>query len=356
MAAFPNGCRWPTSGENNSLQNNKNNIIILIILIKRDATMNQSAIPAEIRERIIAAAVELYEQAGRESLPTVDQVRRAARADMNTTSAVMKEWRRQQTAQAAPVAVTVPEAVSQANTAALAELWQQAQELANESLRAAQAAWETERVDLDTMRAELADAYEAQAAELDQVRAAAEAAEQAHQVQSQQVADELDRTRQAVDQLRADLAQAVTRAERAEVKADEIERRAGDLRAELDRAHQDADQARASVIEAQRATETVSVQLDQVRAELAKVQTKAEAADESHQEQRKAAATEAHNLAERLTTAQAERDQAKQDAASARERAAGLAGQLTVHQEQAAALLARLAPAESPASTVAKKK
>ncbi|MGV4008815.1 DNA-binding protein, partial [Citrobacter freundii] len=198
--------------------------------------MNQSAIPAEIRERIIAAAVELYEQAGRENLPTVDQVRRVARADMNTTSAVMKEWRRQQTAQAAPVAVTVPESVAQANTAALAELWQQAQELANESLQAAQAAWETERAELDTMRAELADAYETQATELDQVRAAAEATDKAHQVQRQQAAVELA-------SVRKDLAQAVTRAERAEAKADEIERRAGDLRAELDRAHVDADQA-----------------------------------------------------------------------------------------------------------------
>ena len=105
--------------------------------------MTQTNIPADVRERIIAAAAELYEQAGRENLPTVDAVRRAARADMNTTSAVMREWRRAQTAQAAPVAVTVPEVVTQANTAALAALWQQAQELANESLRAAQAAWET---------------------------------------------------------------------------------------------------------------------------------------------------------------------------------------------------------------------
>lgn len=307
--------------------------------------MNQSAIPAEIRERIIAAAVELYEQAGRENLPTVDQVRRVARADMNTTSAVMKEWRRQQTAQAAPVAVTVPESVSQANTAALAELWQQAQELANESLQAAQAAWEIERAELDTMRAELADAYEVQATELDQVRAAAEAADQTHEVQRQQTAGELV-------SVRKDLVQAVTRAERAEAKVDEIERRAGDLRAELDRAHVDADQARAGVIEAQQATQAVTVQLDQVRAELAKVQAKVEAAEKSHQEQRKAAATEAHKLVERVTATQAELDHARQDAASARERAAELVGQLTVHQEQTAALLARLVPIE--AATLAK--
>ena len=50
-----------------------------------------NAIPADIRDRILAAAAELYEQGGRSALPTVDQVRRAARADMNATSVVMRE-------------------------------------------------------------------------------------------------------------------------------------------------------------------------------------------------------------------------------------------------------------------------
>ncbi|KFI17799.1 hypothetical protein IB75_18755, partial (plasmid) [Nitrosococcus oceani C-27] len=86
---------------------------------------------------------------------------------------------------------------------------------------------------------------------------------------------------------------------------------------------------------------------ERVRAELTKVQAKAEAAEQSHQEQRKKAATEIHKMAERLNAVQAERDQARQDAGSARERAAELAGQLTAHQKQATALLARLAPAEA---------
>ncbi|MDG2713780.1 DNA-binding protein, partial [Vibrio parahaemolyticus] len=64
--------------------------------------MTQSSIPTETRDRIMQVAAELYEQSGREKMPTVDEVRRAARADMNTTSAVMREWRKQQTSQAAP--------------------------------------------------------------------------------------------------------------------------------------------------------------------------------------------------------------------------------------------------------------
>lgn len=122
---------------------------------------------------------------------------------------------------------------------------------------------------------------------------------------------------------------------------------ARELRAELDRAHQDADQARAAVTDAQQATQAVTAQLDQVRAELATVKAKAETADEKHQEQRKAVAVEAHKMAERLTATEDERDKAREEAGSARERAAELAGQLTAHQEQAAALLARLAPAET---------
>lgn len=118
--------------------------------------------------------------------------------DESSASAVMREWRRSQTAQAAPVAVTVPEVVTQANSTALAALWQTAQELANESLRAAQAAWETERAEADQDRAEL-----------EEVRAAADRATELHQEQQAARAQELAA-------LRAELATATTRAERAE--------------------------------------------------------------------------------------------------------------------------------------------
>jgi len=309
-------------------------------------------IPADIRERIIQAAADLYDQGGRQSLPTVDQVRRAARVDMNAASAIMREWRRAQTAQAAPVAVQVPEAVQQAGGAAVATIWQQAQALANESLHAAQAGWEAERAELDAIRQELADAYEAQAAELIQVQAAAEAANQAHHEQRKQ-------TRLELAAIRAELAQATTRAERAEAAATEIERRAGELRTELNHAHQeiqdaraerdkaqqDADQARGALAEQQKASQAATSQLDQVRGELAKVQ-----------DQRRQAATEAHRQAERLTTTQAERDEARKVASQAREEAARLAGQLTATQEQAAALLARITPPAEAKPTATRKK
>ena len=121
----------------------------------------------EIRDRIYTAADELYEQGGKESFPTVDAVRKAARVSMNDCSTGMKDWRRAQTVRAAPLSVQVPEAVQLMSGQALAQLWNHAQELANSSLRAAEAAWEGERGELEVMRSELATAYELQAGELE---------------------------------------------------------------------------------------------------------------------------------------------------------------------------------------------
>jgi chromosome segregation ATPase len=302
--------------------------------------MNQPTIPADVRERVIAAAVDLYEQAGRERFPTVDAVRRASRADMNAVSAVMKEWRQAQTTQAAPVAVAVPEVVQQANAAAVASMWQQATDLANQSLRSAQTAWEAERQELDDMRAELANSYEAQAADLEAVK--------------RQLADNEAKVAVQVLEL-AELGQreaaAISRADQAEARIVEIERREADLRAQLVQAHGEAERQRAELAEvrAQAGAEIVAAHAatDAARTDLVKMQAKTDAQAEAHAAQRKQAATEAQRMADRLNKAQADRDDATKTAAEARERAAGLAGQLEATQGQNVALLAAFKPQEA---------
>ena len=117
-------------------------------------------------DRIFAAVDALYDQGGRAGFPTVDAVRKTARVNMNDASTGMKQWRRAQMTQAGPVAVPVPESVQQATAIALAVLWRDAQELASESLRAAQTGWDAERAEADTLNKQMADAYEALAAEL----------------------------------------------------------------------------------------------------------------------------------------------------------------------------------------------
>ncbi len=137
---------------------------------------NINEINIENKNRIFAAADRLYEACGRESFPTVDAVRREAKAAMGDVSAVMKEWRRSQTAQAVTPEIQAPDAILQSAKVLVSEIWKQAHELATESLKSAQAAWDAERAESESMRAELGQAFDDQAQELETVKADLESA------------------------------------------------------------------------------------------------------------------------------------------------------------------------------------
>jgi chromosome segregation ATPase len=349
--------------------------------------MEQQAatIPAEARKRILDAAQRLYEAAGRERFPTVADVRREARSDMNTTSVVMREWKRQQTARPAPVAVAVPEAVQQASSEALAAVWQAAQEVANASLRGAQQAWEIERQELIDSEREVSaevDSLEARLATVTETLDDARRQRELAVTHSAQLADQLER-------LRAELAEQRSATEQAKARAEEIEHRAADLKAELDRAHAETAAVRDELSEARalhrRETEQLKAiaaeqieharaelatfrgkaeaaqeaqakkiedaeaqaaalrgQLEALRGELATVTAKADAAEQLHRDQKKAAAEEALRQAERFTRVQEQRDTQAKETAQAREQAAHLAGQVETLKAQCAALTARL--------------
>ena len=257
----------------------------------------------ETLDRIFAAADTLYDRAGRAGFPTVDAVRKTAKVNMNDASTGMKQWRRAQITQAVPTAVQVPEGVQQANAVALAALWRAAQELATESLRAAQTGWDAERAEFDTLNKQMADAYEAQAVELE----AAKAVIVQLQTDVGHAAAEKVRLDGVLDDARRELAAAKAAAERFESRAIEIERRASDLRTELDHAHKET---------------------GNVRAELAGMR-------QDH-------ATEVEALRSDLAVAcakgQGERDKAQKEASQAREEAATLRGQVEAMKEQNAAL------------------
>lgn len=341
--------------------------------------MNQLviAIPAQVKEKIFKSANQLYEDLGKEKFPTVDQVRRAAGVDMNAASSVMREWRRSQTAQATPVAVLVPDAVIQANQQVITTLWSQAQELANESLRSAQSAWEVERNELDEMRQELAQAYESQAVELDLLKsqyAASELANQeaaklaamelagvraelaqaftrAERVEAQageierratDLRNELDKAHEEMEQLRGELAAALARAERAEAQAGEIEHRANDLKGELDRSHADLDKLRSELADQQRSLALAISEREDAKTALTKAVATADAQAEAHNNQRNASAKELLKQTE-------QKEAALKEAATARETAAELSGKLSAVQEQNAAILSRLVPASKQA-------
>ena len=334
------------------------------------------ALSQDIKERIFAAADALHAASETGEFPSVEAVRQESRAGMNNVVEAMKEWRQNQRKQVQAVREPLPVELHGVVQSMGQSLWETAQQLANESLDAAKVAFETEKSDLIQLSAEQSEAFETQAAELDKAQrhiAELERQAQADKKQIEVAGTILADTR---DELRA----AKQAADLANQRAEEIERRAAELRAELDHAHAeaetaaaaakatadslraDADRLRTERDKAQQRQELADAENAKLAASLAAAQSetmkaqaalagltaKTEAAEQAHQEQRKQAAAEAHRAAERMTKAQAERDDATKAATEARERAAGLAGQLQAMQEQNAALLAAIKPQADP--------
>ena len=311
-------------------------------------------IAKDIRDRITAAAGALYEEAERSDFPTVAAVRARAGVDMNAASIVMREWRRAQMVPASPLMIEVPERVRTSSAAALASLWAEAQSLANESLLSAQAVWEAERSEAETLRGELSAAFDAKDIEL-------RAAHREITRYQAAAAESLERTRDLTEQL-ASLSE---RASTAEARSIEIERRADDLRAELERVHAQSlaereklsgDVARAQAeLQAERSRSTTEItrvrsDLDQVRGELVGIKAKAEADAARQVEIRAQHATEAGRLTEQMRQAESERDAARKAASDAREEAARLSGKIEAMEGARAAV-----PRELPRSTTSPK-
>ncbi len=332
-----------------------------------DTTINPEA-----RARIVAAADQLYEAAGRgANFPNVGDVRRTARADMNTTSAVMKEWRRSKSTAVVAVTVAVPDRLRQAFDAALGSVWTEAQDIANEALSAAQAAWETERADAESLRSELSQAFEAQGGEL------ATALERITELDAGN-----EKLSAEVATLRDALAKSEEQAHMSQVRAEEIERRADELRTELDRAHSEGDAIRANLAE-----QTAALRIAQDAVTVAEAEKRS--ALEAGAEERtrftnelaavRADASTAHKEAASLRAAvgaakaEGERIQSqaaeertrftnelaavRADASTAREDAARMRGELDALRAQSVALLDALkkpAEASAPADASAK--
>jgi colicin import membrane protein len=275
----------------------------------------------EIRERILNAAQTLFEQAGRKDLPTVDAVRKLSKTNMNDASAIMKEWRRLQIVSASAAVVSVPERVSQANQAALSALWSEAQELANESLNVAQAAWDAERAEAEKLRVELSSAFETQGAELEALKgklaeveakaSAAAAAAEAARVES-----------------RRQMTALTDQAHTATARVQEIEKRAEDLKTALNSAQTAAASVTAELEAERRAHGVTRDGFAAASTELVTVKARAEAQAGVQVEQ-----------AERLKRVEAELTQARGAAAAAREEAAQLRGQSEALQAQHAELM-----------------
>ena len=243
---------------------------------------------------------------------------------MNDASAVMREWRRAQIVSASAAVVSVPERVSAASQQALSALWGQAQELANESLHVAQAAWDAERAEAEKLRVELSSAFETQGAELEAVKAKLAEVEKQAATAAAEAAAEQGALRQQVIVL-------TDKAHTAMARAEEIEKRAEDLKAALATA-QGAVSRLTAELEAERKQHGLSRDgLAALSTELVTVKARGEA---------QAGVQEGQVV--RLRTVEAELAQARAAAAAAREEAAHLRGQTEALRTQQAELLEAL--------------
>lgn len=309
--------------------------------------------PKETRDRIYNAANKLYEEAGRAAFPTVDVVRKMAKVNMNDASAVMKEWRHAQTAQAVPVAVLIPDAIQAAANASLSVLWQKAVDLANESLRAAQAGWEVERLEADALSIELGNAYDTQSDEL--TKSLEENERLRQEISGLMLAKAAIESRTVEVERQLSAANAGT--DRAEARAIEIELRAQELRTELNHAHSESAELRLELADVRRATaadmevmrgahrtmqekfeaaaEKTANLLDLARSELVSTKGKAEAVQAELN-----MAKDALRVAKQAEQNYREQsEQAQRSEASVREKSAKLNGQLEALAEQNAHLL-----------------
>ena len=327
------------------------------------------ALSQDIKERIFAAAGALHAASETGEFPSVEAVRQESRAGMNNVVEAMKEWRQNQRKQVQAPREPLPVELHGVVQSMGQSLWETAQQLANESLDAAKVAFETEKSDLIQLSAEQSEAFEAQGAELETAQARIAELERqatAAAAAAQATAQELDETRRARLAAEQDAALAKQRAE-------EIERRAAELRAELDHAHAEAEtavadaKATADSLRAERdkaqqrqglaeaegvklAASLTAAQGETAKAQraLAGVTAKPEAAEQAYADQRKRAAEEVHRSAERMTKAETERDKARSEAATAREEAAAMRGELEATKTQNAGLLAVLKPSPAP--------
>lgn len=202
--------------------------------------LSSNDVPSDIAKRITSAADQLYEENGKTAFPNVDTVRRRARVNMNDASAVMRTWRRAQTALAAPLQAAIPDAVQGASQTMLVAVWTAATENANNNLQMAQAGWEQERAEAEACRVQLARAFDGQTEELALLQRHVEDFEK----QIAAHTDELKVLMTTAEEWKQAASAAEAKAATAEGRSAEISVRANDLKAELSHAHVFANQQR----------------------------------------------------------------------------------------------------------------
>ena len=127
-----------------------------------------SLISSEIQQRIITAAEQLHAEHP-ERLPTVAEVRAVSKADMNSVSIVMKQWRQSKLMPVKQIEELAPGELLELSNQLASKIWSEAKQQADSKLRDAETKFNEERAETDEIRNQLASECDRLNTELEQI-------------------------------------------------------------------------------------------------------------------------------------------------------------------------------------------
>lgn len=125
-------------------------------------------ISEEIKARIIEVAEQLHSQ-NKDKFPTVAEVRSASKADMNSVSIVMKQWRQSKLMPVQKIEEAAPTELLELSNQLASKIWSEAKQQADSKLRDAEQKFNDERAETDEIRNQLASECDRLNTELEQI-------------------------------------------------------------------------------------------------------------------------------------------------------------------------------------------
>ena len=193
-----------------------------------------SLISSEIQQRIITAAEQLHAEHP-ERLPTVAEVRAVSKADMNSVSTVMKQWRQNKLMPVQRIEEDAPNEIQVTAKELTGKIWSVAKEQAESKLRDAEQKFNDERKELEELRLELANECDRLNAEFEQITHLKD-----HAVKAQNDAEmSLNQALQQIEQFKFELQQSEQSRLVEIAKNKELEQHISTLKSQLEQRNQE---------------------------------------------------------------------------------------------------------------------
>ena len=122
----------------------------------------------EIQARIIEVAEQLHAE-NPDKFPTVAEVRALSKADMNSVSIVMKQWRQSKLMPVKQIEELAPGELLELSNQLASKIWSEAKQQADSKLRDAETKFNEERAETDEIRNQLASECDRLNTELEQI-------------------------------------------------------------------------------------------------------------------------------------------------------------------------------------------